>query len=80
VRIINFIFLKCISREYYYIVQNPAQQQNEGIAKFNTWKLNFLRAILNKTKDRIKNTDIRLDLGLDGIKNYIQKSQLQKSS
>ena len=36
----------------------------------------FLRAILNKTKDRIRNTNIRLELGEDEIKNYIQKGSL----
>ena len=36
-----------------------------------------LRAILNKTKDRIKNANIRLELGVDEIKNDIQMSRLR---
>jgi hypothetical protein len=38
-------------------------------------QMTFLRAILNKTKDMIINTNIRLDLGVDEIKNNIQKSR-----
>ena len=37
--------------------------------------MKFLRAILNKTKrDRIRNINIRLELGVDEIKNDIQKT------
>ena len=37
-------------------------------------EMKFLGVILNKTKeDRIRNTDIRLELGVDERKNYIQK-------
>ena len=40
-------------------------------------KIQFLRAILNKTKnDRIRNSNIRLKLGMDEIKNDIQKCRL----
>ena len=40
--------------------------------------MTFLRAILNKTKeDKIRDTDIRLELGVDEIKNNIQKSGLK---
>ena len=39
----------------------------------------FLRAILNNTKkDRIRNTDIRLELGVDGMKNDIPNSRLRQ--
>ena len=39
--------------------------------------MNFFRAYLNKIKkDGIRNTNIRLYLGVDGIKNKIQKSKL----
>ena len=40
-------------------------------------EMEFLRTILNKTKDRIRNTNIRLELGMNEIKNYIQKSRLR---
>ena len=37
--------------------------------------MNFLRVILNKIKkDRIRNTNMRLELVVDEIKNDIQKS------
>ena len=39
--------------------------------------IKFLRAILNKTKDWIRNTTIRLELGMDEIKNHIQKNTLR---
>ena len=40
-------------------------------------EMTFLRAILNKTKnDRIRNTNVRLELRVDDIKNGIQKSRL----
>ena len=40
--------------------------------------MKFFRAILNKTKkNRIRNTNIRLELGVDEIKNGIQKSRLR---
>jgi hypothetical protein len=39
-------------------------------------EMKFLRAILNKTKkDRIRNTNIRLELGVVEIKNDIKKSR-----
>ena len=37
--------------------------------------MKFLRAILNKAKDRIRDTNIRLKLGVEEIKNDIQKSK-----
>ena len=40
-------------------------------------KIKFLTAVLNKAKDRIINTNIRLELRVDEIKNYIQKSKLR---
>ena len=40
-------------------------------------EMKFLRAILNKTKkNRIRNINIRLELGMDEIKNDIQKIRL----
>ena len=57
--------------------QKPGKKQ-ERIAKFKPWKLNFLRAILNKTKkNRIRSTNIILQLGVDEIKKDIQKSRLR---
>ena len=35
-----------------------------------------MRVILNKTKNRIRNTNIRLELGMDEMKNYNQTSIL----
>ena len=40
-------------------------------------QMKFLRAILNKTEDRIKNTNIRLILGVDGIKDSKRASRLR---
>ena len=60
----NFIFLRFISKEYYYMEQKRGQQQKERIAKFKPWKWNFW-AILNKTKK------------VDKIKSDIQKSRLR---
>ena len=41
-------------------------------------EMKFLRVILNKTnKDRIRNTNIRLELGVDEINNDIEKSRLR---
>ena len=39
--------------------------------------MKFLTAILNKTKIKIKNTNIRLELGVDEIENVIQNSRLR---
>ena len=40
-------------------------------------KMKFFRTILNKTEeDRITNTNIRLELGMDETENNIQKSWL----
>jgi len=40
--------------------------------RIQAMKMKFLRAILNKRKkDRIRNTNIRLELGVDEIKNDI---------
>ena len=39
-------------------------------------EIKFLTAILNKTKDRITNTNIRLALGVDEIRNDIQKKKV----
>ena len=54
--------------------QKPGQQQKEKIAEFKSWKLNFLGAILNKTKDMIRNTNIRLELGVDEIKMSLKRA------
>ena len=35
--------------------------------KIQAMEMKFLRVILNKTKDRIRNTNIRLELGVDEI-------------
>ena len=41
-------------------------------------EIKFFSSIINKTKkDRVKNTNIRLDLGADEIKNGIFKSSLR---
>jgi hypothetical protein len=41
-------------------------------------QMKFLTAILNKMKeDKIRNTDIRLELGVDEVKNDNQKSRLR---
>ena len=41
-------------------------------------KMKFLRAILNKTeKGRIRNTNIRLELEVDEIKNDIRKNRVR---
>ena len=41
-------------------------------------EMKFLGVILNKTKeDRIRETNIKLELGVNEIKNYIQKSRLR---
>ena len=40
-------------------------------------KIKFLGVILNKTKDRIRNTNIGLELGVDEIKGNFQKSRLR---
>ena len=37
-RNVNFIFLKIILREYYFMEQKPVKQQKERIAKFKLWK------------------------------------------
>ena len=43
-------------------------------SKIQAMGKNFFRAIWNKTKnDRIRNTNIRLELGVDQIKNDIQR-------
>ena len=40
-------------------------------------EMEFLKPVLNKTKmDRIRNTKVRLELGVDEIKNDIQKADL----
>ena len=36
-------------------------------------KIKFLRVILGKTKGMIRNTNTRLEIGMDEIKNCIQK-------
>ena len=46
--------------------------------KIKNLEMKFLRAILNKTKkDRIRNINKRLELGVDETKNDIQKSRLR---
>ena len=41
-------------------------------------EMKFLRKILNKTKEeRKRNTNTRLELGVDEIKNYIQNSRFR---
>ena len=40
-------------------------------------EMKFFRAILNRTKDRIRNTNIKLELGVNEMKNPIQKSRLR---
>jgi hypothetical protein len=40
-------------------------------------EMKLFRVILNKTKDRIRNNNIRLELGVDELKNGIQKSRLR---
>ena len=40
-------------------------------------EMKFFREILNKTKDVIRNTNIRLELGVDEMKNDNQKSRLR---
>jgi hypothetical protein len=40
-------------------------------------EITFLRAILNLKKERIRNTNIRLELGVHEIKNDIQMSRLR---
>ena len=39
--------------------------------------MKFLRGILNKTKNRTRNTEIILELGVDEIKNDIQTSRVR---
>ena len=39
--------------------------------------MKFLRAILKSNKDRITNTNIRLELGVDEMNNGIQKIRLR---
>ena len=39
--------------------------------------MKFFRAILNKTKNRIKNVNIRLELGVDEIKKWHSKEQIK---
>ena len=38
-------------------------------------EMNFFRTILNKIKDRIRNTNIRLEKGMGEIRNDIKKSR-----
>ena len=46
-------------------------------SKIQAMEMKFLRVILNKTgKDRIRSINIGLELGVDKIKNDIQKSRL----
>ena len=40
-------------------------------------EIKFFRTILNKINDRIRNTNIRFEPGVDEIKNDIQKGRLR---
>ena len=46
-------------------------------SKTQAMEIKFLRVILNKSKDRIRNTKIRLELEVDEIKNAFQNSRLR---
>ena len=52
-RNVNLIFLKFISIEYYYKEQKSGQTTKREDSKIQAKEMKFLRAILNKTKDRI---------------------------
>ena len=51
--------------------KKPGEQQK------SRYQYSFLRAIINKIKVRIRNTNIRLEVGVDEIKNDIQKRRLR---
>ena len=52
---------------------------NKEDRRIQAMEMKLLRAILNKTKkDRIRNTNIGLELGMDEIKNYIHSLLINK--
>jgi hypothetical protein len=56
----------------YYMEQ---QQTKRHDSKIQAMEMKFLRAILNKTKkDWIRNTNIRLELGVDEIKMSLKRA------
>ena len=52
------------------------QKQKESNSKIKAIKIKCLRAIKKREEDRRRNTDMRLELRVDEIKNPIQKSRL----
>ena len=59
--------------------QKPDQQQKTGDNKIQATEIKFLSEILNKTKeDRIRNTNIKLKLGMTKIRNDTQKNRLRR--
>ena len=57
---------------------SPTQMFNTSHDQIQGMENTFLRAMLNKTKKiRIRNTNLRLEIGLDETKNEIQKSRLR---
>ena len=65
------IYLKRILQ---YGAENWTTRKRED-SKIQTMKIKFLRAILNEAReDRIRNTNIRLELGVDEIKMTLKRA------
>ena len=70
-------YFVCFKRILLYGVETWTKTKRED-SKIQAMEMKSSRAILNKTmKDRIRNSNVRLELEVDEIKNGIQKSRLR---
>jgi hypothetical protein len=68
---VNFIF------NFFLLCGGETWKTKIEDRKIQTMEIKLLRQILNKTRERIRNNNVRSKLGMDEMKEFIKKSRLR---